>query len=158
MMDREEAIKVINKYFPSTSCGEYKELIEALKMAIEALSSEPTDLISKEDAIAIAYRQCDGFMTIEQGELLEGFEEEIKAFQSADIPTKLVAKINIDADEVVRKIKDEYEIAGRPSGEWVHNNKSGTFKVFTCSECGLNVESDMWCYCPNCGVKMGGNK
>ena len=36
-MTTEEAIKEINKHFPSTSCGEHKELIKALNMAIEAL-------------------------------------------------------------------------------------------------------------------------
>ncbi len=30
---------------------------------------------------------------------------------STDRPTKCIAQINIDADEVVKRIKDEYEIA-----------------------------------------------
>ena len=37
-MTREEAIKEINKHFPSSSCGKYEELRQALNMAIEALS------------------------------------------------------------------------------------------------------------------------
>lgn len=39
-MTNEEAIKELNKHFPSTSCGEYKELIKALNMAIEALQKD----------------------------------------------------------------------------------------------------------------------
>ena len=46
----------------------------------------------------------------------------------------------------------------RSTGKWIYNNKSGTFKLFTCSKCGLNMETDRWSYCPNCGAKMGGSK
>lgn len=93
---------------------------------------EPTDLISREDAIeAVENLQTEQWIDsdIDYNNGLQSAIAEIRALPSAD----------------------------RPSGEWVYNNKSGTFKVFTCSECGLNVESDMWCYCPNCGAKMGGN-
>lgn len=43
--------------------------------------------------------------------------------------------------------------ADRPTGKWIYNDKLGTFKIFTCSVCGINMEAE-WDYCPNCGAKM----
>lgn len=136
-----------SKFYPSKVM-----LNELCDMAIEALSAnyttekpkdvveqkndvvaEPTDLISRADAIkAIESRQTEQWIDtdVDYNNGLESAVSEIKALPSAD----------------------------RPSGEWKHNNKSGTFKIFTCSKCGLNIETDGWDYCPNCGAKMGGNK
>lgn len=44
----------------------------------------------------------------------------------------------------------------RQRGEWVRNNKIGTFKIFTCDKCGCNMDTDAWDFCPNCGAYMGG--
>ena len=44
----------------------------------------------------------------------------------------------------------------RQRGEWVHNDKIGTFKIFTCDKCGCNMDTDAWNFCPNCGAYMGG--
>lgn len=38
-----ESIEVINKHFPSSSCGGYDELIKALRTAIEALQAADAD-------------------------------------------------------------------------------------------------------------------
>ena len=38
-----EAIKEINKHFPSSSCGGYDELIKALQTAIEVLQAADAD-------------------------------------------------------------------------------------------------------------------
>ena len=45
-------------------------------------------------------------------------------------------------------------VSAERSGEWIYNNKIGTFKIFTCSLCGVNMETDQWNYCPNCGARM----
>lgn len=136
-MTRDEAMATLEaiKQFGMGKWMFDKEEIKAFDMAIESLSAEPTDLISKEDAIAIAYRQCDGFITIEQGELLEGFEEEIRAFPSAD----------------------------RPSGEWICKDSADmSVYWFECSECGELPPRDNFNheyksnYCPNCGAEMRG--
>ena len=38
-----ESIEVINKHFPSSSCGGYDELIKALRTAIEVLQAAEAD-------------------------------------------------------------------------------------------------------------------
>ena len=38
-------------------------------------------------------------------------------------------------------------------GEWILNDKIGTFKINTCSICGFNSEAE-WNYCPNCGAEI----
>lgn len=45
-MTREQAIEIINKHFPSSSKGEYRDLREALLMAINSL--EAWDRLVKE--------------------------------------------------------------------------------------------------------------
>ena len=57
-MTREEAIKEINKHFPSTSCGEHKELIKALGMAIEALSAERTGEWTNTGVLTVHCSNC----------------------------------------------------------------------------------------------------
>ena len=63
-----------------------------------------------------------------------------------------------DTDEL-RKIWTEY-FSGIPSaepkrirGRWKYNAKIGTFKVWTCDQCGWNSEAE-FNFCPNCGAKM----
>lgn len=41
------------------------------------------------------------------------------------------------------------------TGKWVMNDHIGTFKIFTCSECGWNSEAP-FNFCPNCGSYNGG--
>lgn len=48
---------------------------------------------------------------------------------------------------------DSYLFIKPKEGKWSFNNKCGTFKVWTCSECGLNMET-MWTFCPHCGARM----
>ena len=38
-------------------------------------------------------------------------------------------------------------------GVWNYNSKIGTFKVWTCDQCGWNYEAE-FNFCPNCGAKM----
>ena len=38
-------------------------------------------------------------------------------------------------------------------GYWKYNAKIGTFKVWTCDQCGWNSEAE-FNFCPNCGAKM----
>lgn len=45
--------------------------------------------------------------------------------------------------------------ADRPSGEWIQNDKIGTFKVWDCSRCGIHMET-RWKFRPWCGAKMKG--
>lgn len=100
---------------------------------IEALSAEPTDLISR-------------------AELLD----RIKAINS--IPwgddhgnaVKLVW-----STEEVKRIIEKAPSADRPSGEWKQITPA---RIYDCSNCGHYVLTDdieEYNYCPNCGAKMG---
>lgn len=44
----------------------------------------------------------------------------------------------------------------RKRGNWKYNGKSGTFKIFTCDQCGRNSEAE-FNFCPDCGVDMRGD-
>ena len=46
----------------------------------------------------------------------------------------------------------------RQRGEWLRNDKIGTFKIFTCDKCGCNMDTDAWDFCPNCGSFNGGRE
>ena len=41
----------------------------------------------------------------------------------------------------------------KKTGKWEENNNIGTFKDFTCSECGWDSEG-AFNFCPNCGAEM----
>lgn len=140
-MKREDAIKMIQAHkFPKPT-EEWQMLNnEAIDMAIESLSAnyttekpkdvveqkndvvaEPTDLISRADAIkAIESRQTEQWIDadVDYNNGLESAVAEIKALPSAKVSTKCIAEIKIDADEVAQKIKEKYDLADRPSGEW----------------------------------------
>lgn len=55
---------------------------------------------------------------------------------------------NVYADNVT-KLESKVPKMGR----WKYNNKIGTFKIFTCDQCGWNSEAE-FNYCPNCGADM----
>lgn len=44
----------------------------------------------------------------------------------------------------------------RKRGNWKYNGKSGTFKIFTCDQCGRNSEAE-FNFCSNCGADMRGD-
>lgn len=129
-MTREEAITRLKNMAWLYGSSEREQNIEAIDMAIEALSAEPTDLISRAEAIkAIESRQTEQWIDadVDYNNGLESAVAEIKALPSAD----------------------------RPSGEWIkHNDRSTIIVYYTCSECG-EVESGTPTYCRKCGAKMG---
>ena len=68
----------------------------------------------------------------------------------------------LEADRAYRKdINEAYErgyaqgkVDAEPKrGYWKYNGKIGTFKIFTCDQCGWNSEAE-FNFCPNCGAKM----
>ena len=73
--------------------------------------------------------------------------------------TKVIAQVTFDEEklreivkEAVERIKEEYEIADRPQGEWIDDDFVGQYR---CSECDYYA-IDEYDYCPNCGSKMRG--
>ena len=161
-MTKTEAIEMLNKWgvlLPS-------ETSEALEMAIESLSADAEDRyyirIYADDEPSVKaeklYQICDETQNREVAEWLKEY------FPSAEAKTKCIAQINIDADEVVKRIKDEYEIADRPQGEWlVYEGRWKDLDYYPpkckCNQCGYEEElyilnAKPTNYCPNCGAKM----
>ena len=110
-MTREEAIEHLKEWREVISSGHRKAVID---MAIEALSAEPSDLISRADAIdtineleeKINGETDNNVHTIATCDVLR----RIKALPSADAETKYIAQIKVDTEEIVRRIKEEYDI------------------------------------------------
>lgn len=116
--------------------------------------AEPTDLISRAEAIeevcGVVMEEFDVPPTLGY----EVAEKSLSALPSADRPTD-------DDDIKDRQIKQlahdvvilEKQLADRPSGEWTD--------MCVCSICGFKpwYEGDIHTlnYCPNCGAKMGIN-
>ena len=136
-MTNKEAIERIKSYKRYLMGGNpiwsVEEVAEAFDMAIESLSTDG-DLISRIQAQKVL------------GELADEnapSRTEHKEFQKGVYNGVLQAKILIA----------DLPSADRPKGEWIYNDKQGTFKIYTCSECGLNMETE-WDFCPNCGAEM----
>lgn len=161
-MTREEAINVLKKSVDDSiemTMREWEEfdklMAQAIDMAIEALSAnctteKPNDIVEQGNDVVV-----EPTVLISRADAIEELGEYFDHLKRIDKRgIKRIEPISLDCKGIINKLPS----ADRPSGEWVYNNKSGTFKVFTCSECGLNVESDMWCYCPNCGADMKGER
>ena len=63
-----------------------------------------------------------------------------------------------EAEEYQRIIDRFMGFASQPTieprrGKWIYNQKRGTVKIWTCSECGWNDIGE-WNFCPNCGADM----
>ena len=186
-MTREEAIKRLKLIDSIISCEcvireQYEMYNEAIRMAIESLSAEQKEeelaediarrmatIIENEQDMRVILKNasddrpteewkinCTDFVDWLLEKVLDEEDWDMNYQAYGEIICRKLKKLGVVT------VKDGYYIiaddADRPSGEWKHNNKSGTFKIFTCSKCGLNIETDGWDYCPNCGAKMGGNK
>lgn len=112
-MTREEAINVIKGARQYLTAGnpiwDAEKVDEAIDMAIEALSAPQTDLISQADAMGAVqdHFNADGFKGYDDGQKMM---DRITALPSAKAETKCVAQIKVDTEEVVRRIKEEYDI------------------------------------------------
>ena len=92
-----------------------EEDIEAFRMAIEALSVDAEgDLISRQDAIDavvaegrnVDSRYLESERIVHESDAVEA----LAMLPSADAKTKCVAKIEVDIEEIVKRIKEEYDI------------------------------------------------
>lgn len=139
---------------------------KANQIILEALEAPSGDLISRADAM----RQCKNA----ENELTDEAEKKgvrvarfiIGELPSADRPTKCIAEIKIDNDDLIKRIKEEYELADRPHGEWEHwgspfSDESEVIDTIVCSVCGerfiepKDEPKGEYNYCPNCGARMG---
>ena len=148
---------------------------------IESLSAEPTDLISRADAMGSVqdHFNDDGFKGYDDGQKML---DRIKSLPSADRPTELLKdgtlKVNVKNGTDVKRVLvwgDDgcgglYYADDRPSGEWVEkevvvdeDTDITEWQSAKCSVCGKYHTTpymyyfDSFNYCPNCGAKMGGD-
>ena len=52
----------------------------------------------------------------------------------------------VSPSDVIKKLPT----AESKRGKWQYNGKHGTFKIYTCDQCGWNSEAE-FNFCPNCG-------
>ena len=131
-MTREEAIKVLKN--PPRVYDE--DMWTALDMAIEALSAQEGG-DAEVNEIKPKYMQSSP----DRGDLIS----------RADA---IDAVIYNEPYDIFHTIED---IRALPSadrkGHWIDNDRSGTFKIWQCSECAINMEA-RWNFCPHCGADM----
>lgn len=157
-MNREKAIQILKRCEAESYCSHYKRhhccigcgQREALDLAIEALGQTVSkDCISRADTIKAMCAECTQ----------EGYDEcredctevaVLKSMPSVTPPKKVVAQINIDTEELIERIKEEYEITNKV-GEWIYGNGHGE-----CSVCKHERQYGWDNYCGNCGAKMRG--
>ena len=168
-------------------CTQDCEFEQAVNMAIEALSAEPTDLISRADAVeAVCMNDCGGCRPNDCGAYLDKSCDIVKALSalpSADRPS--VAYIcngtacdgecdechhttDIEHAKNFKCVDGKYiETDDRPSCEWSFIGDN----LYECTCCGVAYTPDQLKattikkgqfapnYCPNCGAEMrGGNE
>lgn len=125
---------------------------------------KPTDLISRAAAIkavanAIWHYPNECYRNLNVYDMAEALAKDaIMPLPSVNVPTKCIAQININTDEIVKKIKNEYEIDNRPSAEWIMHIDDLYPEESTqeCSNCHehetIKIHNDD--YCPSCGARM----
>lgn len=138
-MTREEAIKYFKRHLDLYCVDGISR--EAEEMAIQALSQEPTDAISRDELLK-AIDTWDKFGYTETG----CFVREPKGDY---VPY-------IHYDDVIKSIKGMPSVTQK-SGKWINNKDY----MPTCSECGYIPQYDRAIddyeysnYCPSCGAKM----
>lgn len=138
-MTREEAIRRLKNMAWLYGNAEREPHIEAIAIAIEALSAPQTDLISRADAIDAVCGDC----TIENRESCkrDGYCYEVRNLMA--LPP-----------------------ADRPRGEWLEEKGANWFGggAWKCSNCEYGYsfsgyhEANEFNYCPNCGARMEGDE
>lgn len=73
--------------------------------------------------------------------------EIIDSAQTIEPPKKLIASITVDTEDLVKRIKDEFE---PKHGSWMYNGDG----EYMCSECHKSVTWKTTRYCPHCGARM----
>ena len=71
-MTREEAVQIINNYYPSSSKGEYTDLRNALNIAIVSLGS--WDKVIKDFKMLYRFGKIDGYVI----DIIEQYLEEVE--------------------------------------------------------------------------------
>ena len=145
--------------FPSYKEALSEPSLKAIKKQIdEHWYLDKNDLISRADAIEALSRSSVYIWSTEQDLVAHSWAISIlQSLPSADRPTKCIAEIKIDNDDIIKRIKEEYELADRPQGEWIDVDNEPYCK---CSVCGSYIDNldDDYAFCPRCGARMEATK
>ncbi len=163
LISRSDAIKAIQNdiEFEEENAIPYEDsdvgAIYGLKKALRTISALPIaeatgELIRREDVIQAITRNYEQDFVLSNSDGT-GLCDIIAALPTADRPTKVIAEIKVDTDEILKRIKQEYEITDRPYGEWIDQHEDGYgWWVGRCDQCGK--ENKVNNFCPNCGADM----
>lgn len=134
-----------------------------------------TDCISRQQAIE-AIESVDWYHINSKGKLVNGStSDEESWYKAEDIyealeslkpitpPGKVVAEIKVDTEELVERIKEEYQL--ERAGNWIKATGVAPPEFagrYVCSNCGHYALMDMPYsnrqelshFCPNCGARM----
>lgn len=77
-------------------------------------------------------------------------EDEIESLKKKLLDDAPIVLLPSSLTETITPLEPE-----RKKGRWVYNDKIGTFKIFTCDQCGCNSEAE-FNFCMNCGADMRG--
>lgn len=147
-MTRPVDAEALNKFFDV--CGHKTWTSEEIKNIINIAPTVQADgdLISKRAAIDVIEKD------------VENLDKKLILFTLA--PEQYADNFKLCVESRIDGLNDALiDIESLPSapdsrqrGEWVRNDKIGTFKIFTCDKCGCNMDTDAWDFCPNCGAYM----
>ena len=129
---------------PTTDCTKFMEWLKA-----EVLDEENWEL----NAVANGEIICRKFKKLGWLDVEDGYYVDTRPTVDKEYLIDLIQESVYDGEACAKLI----DMVDRPAGEWIYNNKNGTFKIWDCSECGISMEAQ-WNYCPNCGAKMGGEE
>ena len=135
------AIEALDTYQNCVKCGHYYETEDDSGVKSHCKAHGGSDLISRQAAIE----------AVEKAVFKGVAKSAIESLPPVEPPKKVVAQIKVDIDELVERIKEEYEITDKV-GEWIeHDPKTkGLAKIYECPFCGDEVIGEKTNFCPNC--------
>lgn len=143
----------VNEYRNSNEHNDYLDGISCAIATVDDVPSAETHeirtethgvyLISKDDAMGAVqdHFNANGFKGYDDGQKMM---DRIKALPSAEAEIKCVAQIKVDTEEIVRRIKEEYDITDRwiPCSERLPSEKDGQVLVTKCGEVRIATYSE----------------
>lgn len=120
----------------------------------EQKSKLESDTISRQAVIDYLNRLLDGRFDAGKSAMIQGIRDNIRHLPPEEPPKKIVAQIKIDVEEIVERIKEEYEIKDRPVCEDAISRQDTVNAL--CAKCGDAYRNcrDYKAWCPNVKVVM----
>ena len=120
---------------------------DAVEMAIQALSQEPCDAISRESVDRIL-RDMGVHCAYDMPSFWANKGKDYKV-----IPTKWHKGYQQAVADFDKRIRELPSVTQK-SGKWIEHEIKDTCRWLTCSNCGYEWINRKENYCPNCGARM----